>query len=815
METLLQDLRHGLRSLALRPGFALGAVLSLALPIGANAAIFTIAKAVFLKSLPAREPDRLVRILTSVEGSPDLRDVSHPNFVDMARQARSFSGLAMDSPIVLGLSIGGEGEKLHGELVSGNYFDLLGVRAQLGRTFLPEEDRTPDSHPVVVLSHNLWQRRFGGNRSVLGRAIELDGRELVVVGVAPRGFVGTGGINPSEFWIPRMMYGLAMGRQMAPFFDERRATVFAVVARLQDGVTMEQGQSELNLIARALARDYPEENEGKGLVLMPLLRAQVDPNQRGSYVKAGVLLGSVVGMVLLVACANLANMLLARAHRRRRETAVRLALGARRGQLVRQLLVESLVLALIAAGVGLLLASWLGSLLARLQTPYLPAGLDLGLDARVLLFTLGLSVVTALLFGLVPALQSSRPGLVSALKGEEPGGPPRGGLPGVRGLLVVAQVALALVALLGVALFVISVRNARNVDLGFETGHLLTASFDLDTRGYDEARGRQALASIVERVRALPGVRSAAVAEALVLAGQAFPRTINVEGREQKPGERLVIHPNAVDPGYFETLGIPLLNGRLLTAQDRAESPRVAVINRTMADRYWNGDAVGRRFTLAATGETLTVVGVVRDIKYTGVDEKPRSAVYFPISQVYAGVVTLHVRTERDPALLAGPVRQAIQSAEPGLPLSDLRTMQQVLDALLWAPRTGAALLGLFGLLILVLVVIGIHAVMSHSVAERRREIGIRMALGAEASRVVLLLFRQSMALVATGVALGLAAGFLLSPLVASLLFGIGAHSVLPYVAATLLIFLVAALASYFPARRTTAISPMIVMRQD
>jgi predicted permease len=815
METLLRDLRHGLRGLALRPGFTLGAVLSLALAIGSNTAIFTVVKAVFLKSLPVREPERLVRIFSSAEGSSDLQDVSHPNFAELARQARSFAGLAVDTPTILGLSVGGDAELLHGEMVSGNYFDLLGVRAELGRTFLPEEDLTPNSHPVVVLSHDLWQRRFGGDRGVLGRPVKLDGRELVVIGVAPRGFTGTAGINPCDFWIPRMMYELALGRRMAPFFDERRATLFGIIGRLKDGVTMEQGQAEAALMAQSLARDYPEENEGKGLVLLPLLRAQVDPNQRGGYVKAGVLLSSVVAMVLLVACANLANMLLARANRRRRETAVRLALGARRGQLVRQLLVESLVLALISAGVGLLLASWSRSLLTRLQTPYLPAGLDLGLDARVLLFTLGLSVLTALLFGLIPALQSSRPGLVSAIKGEELGGPRRGWGAGVRGLLVVAQVSLSLVALIGAALFVLSVRNAQKVELGFESDHLLAASFDLDTRGYDATRGRQALAAIVERARALPGVRSAAVAETLVLAGRGFPRTINVEGWVQKPGERLVIHPNSVDPGYFETMGIPLLRGRLLTAQDRDGSPRVAVINRTMADRYWNGDAVGGRFKLAATGETLEVIGVVRDVKYTGVDEKPRNAVYFPISQVYTGAVTLHVRTGGEPALLAGLVRQVIQSVEPGLPLLDRRTMPQVLDALFWVPRTGAALLGLFGLLTLVLVVIGIYAIMSYAVAERRREIGIRLALGAGRSRVVLLLFRESMALVVAGVVLGLASAFLLSPLVSSLLFGVGARSVLPYLAAALLISLVAALATYIPARRVTAISPMIVMRQE
>ena len=816
MEMLIRDLRQGVRGLVRHPGFTAVAVLSLALAIGANTAIFTAVEAVFLQSLPVREPSRLVRVFTALEGRPDLLDLSYPNFVDLRERSRSFSDLVTATQVNLGLSGGkGESEQVWGEMVSGRYFDMLGVRAALGRTFLPEEDSTPGGHPVVVLSHELWERRFGAEREILGRPVSLDGRSFVVVGVAPRGFVGTAGIRPSELWIPLAMHDQVLGRRMAPFFNERRATLLGAIGRLRDGVSPAQADADLKRIAAALAHDHPDANQGQTVKVMPVLQSQVDPNAREGYVKAAFLLGSVVTMVLLVACFNVAVMLLARANRRRRETALRLALGARRGQLVRQLLAESFVLALAATALGLLLASWSRSLLTGLRTPYLPPELRLGLDARALLFTIGLSVLTPLLFGLVPALQSTRPRVMAAIKGEDRELSPGLGRLGLRSLLIAVQVALSLVSLIGAALFVISLRNAQRIDPGFETGHLLTVSFDLDNLGYAEARGQQALRQIADRVKTLPGARSAAVSETLVLAGQGFARKISVEGRELRPGERLVILPNSVGPGYFETLGIPLLRGRGFTEEDHARSRRVAVINRTMADRLWNGDAVGRRFTLIASKETVEVVGVVQDVKYANLTERPRLAVYFPMSQAYASPVTLQIRTEGDPVLLAAAVRREIHALEPNLALLDLRTMTEVIGDLLWIPRTGATLLGFFGLLTLVLVMIGIHGVMQQSVTERRREIGIRLALGAERSRVIRLLFNQSMITVVAGLAAGLGAAFLLSPFVATLLFGVGARNSLAYLLAALFLAVVAALATYIPARRVTAISPMIVMRQE
>jgi putative ABC transport system permease protein len=818
MEALLSDLRLSVRGLARRPAFTAVALLSLALGIGANTAIFTAVKAVFLQPFPVREPERLVAVFTSLEGLPALLPVSYPNFVDLRERSRTFSALITATPVSLSLSGGrGEPERIDGEMVSGNYFDVLGVRAARGRTFLAEEDSTPGGHPVVMLSYGLWQRRFGSDPGVLGRSLSLNGHPFTVIGVAAREFRGTNGLSASDFWVPLAMHEQALRRRVRPFFEQRRATLLGVIGRLAPGTPFAKAREDLRRVGRELAREYPEANEGRALAAVPILQAMVDPNQRESYVKAGFLLAAMVGVVLLVACANVANMLLARAAGRRREIAIRLAIGARRRQLVRQLMLESLVLALAAGALGLLIASWSRGLVAGLQTPYLPATMTFALDARVLLFTLGLSVFTALLFGLVPALQASRPEVVTALKGGEMAAGAGGRRFTLRGLLVVAQVALSLVSLIGAALFLLSLRNAQRIDPGFDSAHLLTASFDLDSSGYDEVRGQQLLDRMVERVRALPGVRSAAVAENLVLAGQTtLRRTIAVEGREPRPDETLIVQPNAVGLGYLDTMGIPVLRGRDFTPEDRAGGRRVVIVNRTMADRLWPGtDPIGRRFTMKPTDDTFAVVGVAQDVKYNSLGEEPQLAIYLPIAQAYASSATLHVRATGDPARLAGPVRRTLRELEPSLPLLSVRTLSQVLGALLWAPRAGAVLLALFGALAMVLAIIGIYGVMSYSVTQRHREIGIRLALGARRSNVVLLFLGEGLRMIVAGLVLGLLVAFLSSRLIASLLYGVDARNAFAFVGTALLLAGVAILATYVPARRATAVHPMIVMRQD
>lgn len=814
MELFFRDLRQSVRGLLRRPTFTAVAVVSLGLGIGANTAIFTAVKAVFLQSFPVREPERLVAVFTSLDNLAALLPVSYPNFVDLRDRNRTFSSLITATAVSLSLSEGsGEPERIDGEMVSGAYFEVLGVRTARGRSFLPEEDSTPGGHPVVVLSDALWRRRFAADPGILGRTLSLNGHTFTVIGVAQPGFRGTDGLTASDFWVPLMMHEQVMRRRVRPFFEQRRATLVGVIGRLAPGVTLAQGQDDLRRLGRELAHEYPDANQGRTLAAVPVLQALVDPNERQGYVKAGFLLGAMVAVVLLVACANVANMLLARAAGRQREIAVRLAIGAGRGQLVRQLLLESVVLALTAGALGLLIASWSRGLVAGLHTPYLPATADLSLDSRVLLFTLALSLLTAFLFGLVPALQVSRPEVVTALKGGELAGKRHFSL---RRLLVVAQVALSLVALIGAALFLLSLHHAQQIDPGFDSAHLLTASFDLDSAGYDEPRGAELLERMAERARELPGVRSAAVAESLVLAGQTLRRTITVEGREPRPDESLIVQPNSVGLGYLETMGIPLLHGRDFNREDRAGGRRVTIVNRTMAERLWPGtDPIGRRFSMKPTNETLEVVGVAQDVKYNNLGEDPQLAIYVPLAQAYSSAATLHVRAAGDPARLAGQVRGTLRELEPRLPLIALRTVSEVLDALLWAPRAGAMLLALFGALSMVLAIVGIYGVMSYSVTQRHREIGIRLALGAQQANVILLFLWEGVKMIAAGLAFGLLAAFLSSQWIASLLYGVETRNPLAFGGTALALAIVAVVATYLPARRAMAIQPMIVMRQE
>lgn len=822
MENLLRDLRYSVRGLAARPGFTLVAILSLALGIGANTAVFTTISAIFLRPLPVEEPAELVSIFTTVEGMEAHLPVSYPNYRDFRSQlgpSSSFADLAAVAPVELSLVAGTaqtEPELVIGELVSGNYFDMLGLRAVVGRTFLPEEDGAPGAHPVVVLSHELWQQRFDGDRGIVGRVISLNGHGFTVVGVAPPRFSGTSSLVDARFWVPLAMHPQVLSHRIRDFFEKRRTTSLGVLGRLKDGVAYERARSEITGAAARLAAEYPDDNAGRGVALVPLVQTAVHPDEQGLYSRAGALLAAMVGLVLLIACVNVANMLLVRASGRRREIAVRLALGARRERLIRQLLTESLILSLLAGAAGLLLAVWIQRLIAAFQIPFLPNSLDFGLDLRVLAFTLVLSILTGLLFGLVPALQSSRPNLVPALKqGGDPGAGEPGRRFGLRQALIVAQVSLSLIALIAASLFLISLANAQKIDPGFDTERLLAVSFNLDNVGYDPARGQQFLRQAVQRAESLPGVRSAALAENLALFNTGLFRTATIEGREAGEG-RIIAQTNSVDLGYFETMGIPIVDGRAFSEADRAGSTRVAIINATMAEAGWPGESpVGKRLRLKPTDDVFEVVGVAKDIKYNTLGEEATPYLYLPLLQTYSPAVTLHVRTERAPAALAGPVRGVLREMAPGLPPPEVRTMDDVLDALLWAPRAGATLLSLFGLSALLLAVIGIYGVTSYVVSQKRREVGIRLALGAQRSDVLRLFLKRGMGVVAVGLVLGLLGAFALMKLISGLLFGVAGPDPLAFGGAALVLFLVSLLANYVPARRAAAVPPVEVIRQQ
>ncbi len=816
MEKLLQDLRYGLRGLLRRPGFTAVALLSLALGIGANTAIFTLLDAVFLQPLPVADIARLCGVFTVSSDIPGYLPVSQLNLADYRDLGGVFSDVSLIAPVTLSLSGGGRPEQLTGQLVSARYFDLLGVRPALGRGFLPDEDRV--ARPVVVLGNGLWRRRFGADPGILGRPVRLNGRELTVVGVAPRGFYGTQFVQRSDFWVPAGLYRQVLPELAASIWNLRRALLFGAVARLRPGVSLDQAQAALQALAGRLAQEYPDADRNRSVALVPLGQALIDPNSRQGYLRAGGLLVTMVGLVLLIACANLANLLLVRASGRRQEIAIRLALGGRRADLVRQLLAESVLLSLAAGGAGLLLALWAFDLMARVQSPYLPEGLALNLDGRILLFTLALSLGTAVLFGLVPALAASRPDLVPALKNETAAGRRGGPLRrlGLRNLLIVGQVGLSVVALVGAALFLVSLRNAQRADPGFERAHLAVLSFDLDSQRLDEAHGEQFLRQVAEEAAALPGVRSAAIGENLMLSDQGVRHILLLDSPAAPPDQRIVAQTSSVGPGYFETMGIPILRGRPITAADRADSRPVVVVNQTMAQRFWPGESpLGRRFTILPSKQVLEIVGVARDVKYNTLGEEPQLYLYLSEAQSYTPAVTLHVRTRGAPAVALDAVRRRVQAMAPEMPLTRVKTMPSVIGELLWAPRVCAVLLTLFGAVALILVMIGIYSVIAHSIAQRQREIGIRMALGAQRSDVVGLFLRQGVQAVAVGLACGLGAAYFAVRAIAGLLYGVDPADPLVFLVTTLLLALVALIANYIPTRRATAVSPLVVMRQQ
>ncbi|HEX8144507.1 MAG TPA: ABC transporter permease [Pyrinomonadaceae bacterium] len=821
MGTLMQDIRFGARMLFKSRAFTIVAILSLALGIGANTTIFTLVNAVLLQPLPVSEPAQLMSVYGTDQKNRgnqlDYAPVSYPNYVDYRDQNNVFSGLLIFGGAAMSLSGTGEPEQINGLIVSGNYFDVLGVKAARGRTFLPEEDTTPGAHPVIVISHGLWQRQFGGDPSIIGKTISLNNQGFTVIGIAPENFRGTFAIGAADFWVPMAMHNQVLTGVFGQWFNERRALLFNVIGRLKPGVSLEQAQAAMQTIGRRLEQEYPKENEQRNVRLVPLAQATINPNQRDLFVRAGGLLTTVVGLVLLIACANVANLMLARATARRKEIAIRTALGAGRLRIIRQLLTESLLLSVLGGAFGLFLAYWSLQLLWAFRPPFFNQNaLSLGLDGRVLGYTTLLSVLTGIIFGLVPALQSTRTDLVSELKEKNnPLSPTRRRF-NLRSVLVVAQVALSLVALVGAGLFLRSLRNAQQLNPGFETEKLMVISFDLGAQGYNEARGREFDRQVQARVEAIPGVRSAAVASNAPL-NAGFLRSVFIEGQEPPPGGRGILTlVNTVGTKYFETMGIPLLRGRDFSEADQENSVKVVVVNEAMARRFWpNEDATGKRFKFFGDDFMSEVVGVVRNSDSVNLGEDPRPLAYLPLSQNYAAAVTLHVRTDADPRTVLPSVRREVQALDPNLPLVAVSPISEVLDQVLWAPRMGAALLAVFGLLALILAAVGIYGVLGYSVTQRTHEIGLRMALGAQRSDVLKMVVSQGLMLTFIGIGVGLLAALLLTRFMSSLLYGVAATDPLTFIAVSLILALVAILAAFIPARRATKVDPMIALRYE
>ena len=830
MREIASDLRFAGRMLAKNPGFSAVIVLTLALGIGANTAIFSLMDQVLLRPLPVRAPQELV--LLEGEGiftgdSEDRPTFSYPMYLALRDGGgAAFQGLVARYEAETTMGWRGRTERVSTEAVSGNYFAELGLTPALGRALTPDDDRTPGAHPVVMLGHAFWTRRFAGNRDLLGKTLAVNGQPMTVIGVAPAGFEGLEVGRAADLFVP-----ITMRRTLTPTRDasvfEWRSRWLKLVGRLGPGVDARRAKAAIDVVYRqALHEDvktlahYPPERREQFLAKQIELRPGTGgfSQLRADVTAPLVVLMGMVGLVLLIACGNVANLLMARATARQKEVAIRLSLGAGRGRLVRQLLVESLVLSLLGAAAGVFVAAWTGDLLLR-ALPFDDAARVLSAepDLRVGLFTLAVGVLTGLVFGLAPALQLTRPAVAHTLKDEAAS--VVGGSGGrLRRGLVVAQVALSLLLLVGAGLFARSLQNLRALDPGFQADRLVSFSVNPSLSGYDGARVQAFAVRVQEELAALPGVTSAAHSTGRLMTNSAWRRTVKVEGKERRDGEDWSPQNSLIGPGFFDTVGVPLLAGRDFTRSDTAGSQRVAIVNEAFARFFYDGaNPVGRRFGFGRDeGYGIEIVGLVKDTKVNNLrDEVPRY-VYIPMAQQEGvSAYSFYVRTAMPEAAVIPAVRQAMQRVDAQIPVYELETMEAQIGESLFAERMVAALSAAFGLLATLLAAVGLYGVMSYSVARRTREIGIRLALGAPRERVLRMVLREVGTLGAWGLGLGLPLAVGLARLVASQLFGLPPHDPLTLACATALIAGVTLLAGLVPARRAMRVDPMLALRYE
>ncbi|HEX8799927.1 MAG TPA: ABC transporter permease, partial [Terriglobales bacterium] len=775
----LQDVHYGLRMLRKNLGFTVVAVLTLALGIGATTAVFTVLNTIFLHSLPVHDQSHLVAVkMTSTsksDRSERLLPISYLNLKDLEGQNRVFTGLAgYSSPFSLPLWQGRSAQRVFAEVVTGNYFEVLGISPAFGSFFASGEDPAPGANPVAVISYGLWQRRFGGTPDVIGREIQLSQATFVIVGVAPQGFLGVDAIFGPDMWLPSNMTEQVLGTAMRDALTDRGKPLFFGVGRLQTGISSAQAESDLKTIAASLAKEYPGPNAGHSIVLQSVSIAALGPYGAGILFGSALLM-TLVGLVLLIACSNVANLLMARAEARRHEIAVRISMGASRLRLIRQLLTESMLLGLASGIFGLLLGYAGVSLLSSFRPAEYAQNLaSPKLDAQVFVFTLLLSLLTGVIFGIVPALESSRAPVLEVLKEASRNLTGSGRRVSIANVLLVGQVGLSLAALIMAALFLRSVERQSTADPGFQARNLAVFPLNPGQVGYDRARSENLYRRVAADVAALPGIDSVSWASNLPLWGEVAADVV-IEGRaQQRKSDTVSSVLNRIDLNYFSVMGIPIVRGRDFTESDDERSMPVAIVNETIAHTYWPGQEVlGKRFHFASENFYRQIVGVVKNSTYLTLGETPQSCIYLPLRQNFSDAMVLYVRTHGDPGQALAPIERHIHDIDPQMPLDDVRTGSTIISQAMWGTEMGVGMLSVLGLLGLLLASVGLYGIMSYGVNQRQHEIGIRMALGADRARVLKMFVGQGMKLVGIGAVAGLALALLAGRAVSSLLYGV------------------------------------------
>jgi predicted permease len=818
MNTWWQDIRYGLRMLARSPAFTVVAVLTLGLGIGANTAIFSVVNWLLLRPLPVSRPAQITVIAYQQKKGPIGTSFSHSGFQDIRQQT---TGVFSD---VLGYAFGLDGLKANGKsdrilsaYVTGNYFTALGLQPALGRLILPSEGKTAGADPYMVLGYSYWETRFGRDPGVVGKQVSVDGHPVTIVGVAPKGFVGLYPLVDMQGYLP---YGMrVIENPKSDFMSDRESHNLHLFGRLQAGTSLAQAQAILNVVAQRLAAAHPKTEEGLSLHAYPERDARPEPDPDHTIGTVSVLFLTLAALVLVLACVNVANILLVRATVREREMAVRAALGAGRGRLVRQLLTESLLLALAGGAAGVLLGAWASGLLGSIQLKTdLPIRLDFSLDWRVLSYALGAALLTGIVVGIIPALRASRANVSEVL--HEGGRTVSGRRHRLRSALVMAQVSGSLMLLIVAGLFMRSLGHAQQSNLGFDPADVVNLSMDPSGAGYNEEQGRAFFRQLLGRARALPGVTSAALAFTVPMGYYSDDATLEIDGYTPPPGQPPpVVTFNPVSPGYLRLMRLPLVRGRAFTDADEKDAPYVAIVNQVMAERFWpHQDPIGREFRMQSDKDhPIRVVGVVKNARVQNLTGAIDPYLYVPLAQHYTLLATLHVRTSVAPQTVILELGQEIQTLAPGMPVFDVQTMTQALNGLngFLTFQLGAGLAGALGALGLILAIVGVYGVVSYSTSQRTHEIGIRMALGAQPGDVLRIIFREGLMIVGVGVVVGLGAALAISRLVANFLVGVSATDPLTYVSVSVLLVLVALAACFIPARRAMLLDPTVALRHE